>query len=208
MRFMAAGAGYTIDPDTLLPVADDPAAMRRAAEDLLAAEGAEAPGAGARGARISAAAWMFATAGDPQRADQAMSATPVDEAGWTLRQRAVVGLRRAQVHQILGRAEAAVTLARAAVALLDPEVRPSDTSTAQPSGGALAPGEPTRREPADPLVATALHHLGKALIDVGELDEATRVLHRALALREAAGDADLVASTRLALALLGRRRAR
>jgi kanamycin kinase len=45
----------------------------------------------------------------------------------------------------------------------------------------------------------ALQHLGKTLADAGRSEEATAALERALALRRAAGDAGLVASTEAAL---------
>ncbi|HEY1368385.1 MAG TPA: tetratricopeptide repeat protein [Gaiellaceae bacterium] len=54
----------------------------------------------------------------------------------------------------------------------------------------------------------ALQHLGKCLVDAGEADEAVPVLERALALRLERGDAALVDSTRRALALALRARAR
>ena len=46
----------------------------------------------------------------------------------------------------------------------------------------------------------ALQHLGKALIDAGSSGRAVTVLEEALALRRERGDAELVESTRLALA--------
>jgi tetratricopeptide (TPR) repeat protein len=46
----------------------------------------------------------------------------------------------------------------------------------------------------------ALQHLGKCLIDAGRAVEAISCLERALALRHAKGDADLIASTEVALA--------
>lgn len=45
----------------------------------------------------------------------------------------------------------------------------------------------------------ALQHLGKTLADAGRREEAAAALERALALRQAAGDAGLVASTQAAL---------
>lgn len=45
----------------------------------------------------------------------------------------------------------------------------------------------------------ALQHLGKCLLDQGRLEDAVTVLEEALALRESKGDAQLIASTRLAL---------
>jgi kanamycin kinase len=44
-----------------------------------------------------------------------------------------------------------------------------------------------------------LQHLGKTLADAGRSEEATAALERALALRRAAGDPGLVASTEAAL---------
>jgi tetratricopeptide (TPR) repeat protein len=54
----------------------------------------------------------------------------------------------------------------------------------------------------------ALQHLGKCLVDAGAPDDAVPVLERALALRLERGDADLVDSTRRALAVALRERAR
>ncbi|WP_103503052.1 MULTISPECIES: hypothetical protein [unclassified Streptomyces] len=53
----------------------------------------------------------------------------------------------------------------------------------------------------------ALQHLAKHRIDTGRFAEARRLLDEALALRVAAGDAELVASTRQALAHLSAREA-
>jgi tetratricopeptide (TPR) repeat protein len=46
----------------------------------------------------------------------------------------------------------------------------------------------------------ALQHLGKTLLDAGKVTEGRACLDRALALRQRKGDAELIGSTRLALA--------
>lgn len=51
-----------------------------------------------------------------------------------------------------------------------------------------------------------LQHLGKLLVELGEHEEAERILREALALREEKGAEDLIASTRSALDGLGERR--
>ncbi|MBA4340535.1 MAG: hypothetical protein C0423_00120 [Methylibium sp.] len=84
-------------------------------------------------------------------------------------------LRLVQVLQRLGRVNEAVSLATEVLA---------------------------RQSKDSPREHFALHHLGKALMQAGAQGEARVTLSRALTLRLALGNAELIASTRHALALL------
>lgn len=176
LLFTIAGAGteYRLCLPHLLPAAMDPAAMLAAAHIALAQD-VDAEPAEMLAAQ-SRAAFMLLCAGQPEAAQTILRRViAAQTARGDAGQRYASELRLVQVLQQLGRTDEAVQLAN------EVAQRQSKCATGQ---------------------HFALHHLGKALLQAGAHGEARAALSQALALRLALGKAELIASTRQALALL------
>ncbi|QEL54585.1 hypothetical protein [Chromobacterium paludis] len=174
------GTEHVIDDDTLARRALNPAAMRKQAEALLAREGKDAA---AQARAQSQAGLMLLYAGDIDRAE-----------AWL--RRAMEDLAR--LADAGGHCAAVIRWTQALEA----------RGLWQASINALEEQEARIRQHAAPLalLGFALQHLGKARLGAGYLAEAESALREALLLREAAGDEELIASSRQALRAAARRR--
>lgn len=177
LLFTIAGAGteYRLALPHLLPEAIDPAAMLAAARQTAFARDAASASAETLRAQ-SMAAFMLLCADKPEEAETVLRKVIAAQAAiGDAGARGASELRLVQVLQRLGRVNEAVRLATEVVA---------------------------RQSNGSPGQHFALHHLGKALMQAGAHGEARAALSKALALRLTLGNAELLASTRQALALL------
>jgi tetratricopeptide (TPR) repeat protein len=118
--------------------------------------------------------------------------------------------------RLLGEHDAAVARLRESLTLADAlgDERRAVVALIRLGEAHRCAGEPRAAEPllqdalaraeaaAPDLLDFALQHLGKALLDVGDTTRAREHLERALELRHAKGDAELIESTRAALRLV------
>ncbi|HHQ4476199.1 TPA: hypothetical protein ACSPZR_000930 [Aeromonas veronii] len=175
--FCVAGTGteYRLCVPYLLPEAVDPIAMLAVANQSLDLYPYAALSQDASRAR-SAAAFMLLCVGRAAQAEailrEVISAQMVSEDDAA---RVSSELRLVQVLQRLDRADEAVSLATQVV---------------------------ERLQQSSLMRHFALHHLGKALVQIGAYDNARAVLSEALSLRQALGKSELIASTLEALLLL------
>lgn len=176
--FTIAGPGteYRIDPVSLRAVAVDPTAMQLAATELVRA-GEISNDVRDAAAGKSMAAFMLAISGGADSAEALLREVLRVQASGPVRPFVVSRLRLVQVLQELGRVTDAVEEARASLVIVRSEHEVSD------------------------LLDFVLHHLGKALLQIGEAEESIRVLSEALRLRRRKGDELLIQSTRMALSL-------
>jgi tetratricopeptide (TPR) repeat protein len=128
-------------------------------------------------AAASEAGILFAMVGELERAER-LARAALDRQS-DARARAVTEIRLAQILQLRGRLPDAQRLLRAVAERC--------------------------RTFALPLLHVALQHLGKVHFEAGEMPQALACLEEALALRAKAGDPELVACTRQAIAAVGRR---
>ncbi|MFN5047646.1 tetratricopeptide repeat protein [Roseateles sp.] len=175
LRIAGAGTEYQLCLPHLLPRAMEAEAMLSHARELLARY-PEANTSPQSARERSSAAFMLLCVGQEEEAELLLrEAIQAQHLFGDTRSLTSSALRLVQVLQQLDRPREAVAVAREALARLDPE---------------------------SPARHFALHHLGKALAHCGDANEAQKVLQEARRLREALDAPELLASTKLALALL------
>ena len=168
------GTEYRLCLPNLLPEAVDQPAMLSAAQTALAQHTVSESAEALRAQ--SMAAFMLLCAGEPDEAESVLRRVIAAQDGkGDAAARTGSELRLVQVLQRQGRVNEAVRLATEVLA---------------------------RQSQDSPRQHFALHHLGKALMQAGANGEARVNLSRALDMRLTLGNAQLIASTRQALALL------
>ncbi|UTH74523.1 hypothetical protein [Chromobacterium sp. IIBBL 290-4] len=175
------GTEYVIDDDTLARRALNPPAMRQQANAVLARRQGDAA---ALARAQSQAGLMLVYAGDVERGEACLRSAMEALAHLSdARGHCAAAIRWTQALEARG-------LWLASIAALEEQ----EARIRQHAG-------------LQGLLDFVLQHLGKACLGAGRLDAAERALNEALALREAAGNAELIESSRQALAALARRRA-
>jgi tetratricopeptide (TPR) repeat protein len=167
---------YCIDAKTLRASALDPVAMRAYAQQLLAKAPAQAQDDAPEAARLySCIAMYLGLVGDLEDAERLIVHAIALQADGAPVPLLISQIRRAQIVQMLGRPAEASQLLSIAV-------------------------EQCRAHPElNILLDFALQHLGKVQFDLGRHEQALATFEEALALRESKADAELIASTRLAI---------